>query len=102
MYIMVFSFEVDPDKQEEYLKVTREKIKPYWESHGTWSYDVYQEYDPEKGEFGTRFLKTQINDGKPLPQEEARAKSPEGAKDIIDTFFRFAKNVSLQTYIKKI
>jgi quinol monooxygenase YgiN len=42
MYKSVFTFEVDPAKQGEYLKVTAEKIKPYWETHGCQSYNVWQ------------------------------------------------------------
>ena len=102
MYITYFFYEVDPEKQEEYLKATRDIIKPFWLAHGTYSYDVYQEYDRETGKPGTRFIKTQIMDGMPRPLEEARVQYPEGAKEIVDTFYSFTKNVSFQTYIKKI
>ena len=42
MVKVVFTFDVAPEKQSEYLKATAEKIKPYWESHGCQSYDVWQ------------------------------------------------------------
>jgi quinol monooxygenase YgiN len=38
----VFTFDVVPEKQSDYLKATADKIKPYWESHGCQSYQVWQ------------------------------------------------------------
>ena len=42
MLKLVFTFEVAPEKQSEYLKATAEKIKPFWESHGCQSYQIWQ------------------------------------------------------------
>ena len=42
MVKVVFTFDVAPEKQSEYLKATAEKIKPYWESHGCQSYQIWQ------------------------------------------------------------
>jgi len=42
MVEVIFSFDVAPKKQSEYLKATTEKIKPYWEKHGCQSYTVWQ------------------------------------------------------------
>ena len=42
MVKVVFTFEVAPEKQSEYLKATAEKIKPFWESHGCQSYQIWQ------------------------------------------------------------
>ena len=42
MVKVVFTFEVAPEKQTEYLKATAEKIKPFWESHGCQSYQIWQ------------------------------------------------------------
>jgi len=102
MYIAVFNYEVAPEQQEQYLQVTREVIKPFWLSHGTYSYDVYQRYLPETGQPDTEFMKTQIVDGMPLTPQEARASYPPGSRAIIDTFYSFARNVSFKPYLKKI
>jgi len=42
MVKVVFTFEVAPEKQSEYLKATAENIKPFWESHGCQSYQIWQ------------------------------------------------------------
>ena len=42
---VVFTYDVSVEKQKEYLKVTGEKIKPFWESHGCQSYSVWQVTD---------------------------------------------------------
>ena len=42
MVKVVFTFDVTPEKQSEYLKATAEEIKPYWEAHGCQSYQVWQ------------------------------------------------------------
>ena len=102
MFISIFNFEVAPEKQEAFLKAANEKIKPYWESHGTWAYNVYQEWDAEKGEPGTHFVKTQIIDGMPPKIEEARAKRSEEAKAVVELFYSFVTDLSFKTYIKKI
>jgi len=52
MVKVIYEYDVAIEKQEEYLKVTREKIKPLWESKGCQSYDVWQVADSE-----TRFIK---------------------------------------------
>ena len=38
----IFTYDVAPEKQSEYLKATAEKIKPHWESRGCQSYNVWQ------------------------------------------------------------
>ena len=52
MVKVIYEFDVAIEKQEEDLKVTREKIKPLWESKDCHSYDVWQVADSE-----TRFVK---------------------------------------------
>jgi hypothetical protein len=42
MVKVVFTFDVAPEKQSEYLKATIEKIKPRHEANGCQSYDVWQ------------------------------------------------------------
>jgi hypothetical protein len=42
MVKIVFMFEVPEEKQEEFLKHSREGTKPYMEAHGVISYDVWK------------------------------------------------------------
>jgi hypothetical protein len=99
MYMGVFNFEVAPERQADFLQAVREQIKPYWESHGCWAYNVYQEYDAEEGP-GIQFIKTQVMEGMPRRIKEARAgRSPE-AQAIVDLFYQYADNVSFKTFIK--
>lgn len=95
---MYFFYQVPEGKQKEYLKVTSEVIKPYWESHGCRAYDVYHE-----AEGGTAFVKEMLFDDLPsmqksmaLPEADAKAKS------IIDRFFSFAISVRCKPYVEKI
>ena len=41
MIKIVFMYEVIREKQDEYLKMTRDRIKPFWESHGCEAYTVW-------------------------------------------------------------
>lgn len=100
MFVAVFQFEVAPEKQEAFLEAVKETIKPYWESHGCWEYNVYQEYDAAKGH-GTRFIKTQVMEGMPTTLEETRAKRSEEATAIVDLFYRYATDVSIKAYVKR-
>ena len=100
MFVAIFKFEVAPEKQEPFLEAVRDKIKPFWESHGCWEYNVYQEYDAVNG-YGTGFVKTQVMEGMPTGLEESRAKRSEEAKAMVDLFYTFATDVSVKAYVKK-
>jgi hypothetical protein len=101
MYIAFFHFEVEPEKQDDFIKAVNETIKPYWESHGCWAYNVYQEYDSGKGP-GTKFIKTQIMEGVPPSLEEARAKRSPEAQKVVDLFYSYTSNVSFKGYVKRV
>ncbi len=100
VFIAFFDFEVAPEKQDAFLEAVREKIKPYWESHGCWAYNVYQEYDPDRGS-GTRFIKTQIMEGMPRSTKEGREQRSPEAQEIVNLFYSFAENVSFKGYLKR-
>ena len=92
MQLIVFSFEVPEEKQADYLKATSEKIKPYHESHGTLSYDVWQSVDDPKVFIKTMLRETPLGQGGP-PSEEMRA--------VVQIFESFAENESHKAYVKK-
>jgi len=93
MIIRLYTYEVPVGKQSEYLKATAEKIKPFWESHGCKSYNVWQ-----AAEGGTSFLKPMFFEDM-AAMEKAMA-LPE-AKPIVDLFKSFAINSSSTVYIQK-
>lgn len=95
MVIIVYTYEVPAEKHGEYLKVTAEKIKPFWESRGCKSYDVWQ-----AAEDGTSFIKTMLFEDMDSMQKTVALSKGEG-KPISDLFYSFANDVSRKTYIQK-
>jgi hypothetical protein len=95
MVVMVYTYKVPAEKQGKYLKVTNEKIKPFWESHGCKSYDVWQ-----AAEGGTSFIKTMFFGDKDSMQKTMPLSKGEG-KPVVDLFNSFANDVSRQAYIQK-
>lgn len=92
--MMVFTFDVPEEKQAEYLKATTEKIKPFWESHGCQSYDIWQTSDGEPA-----FMKIML-----FSDLDAVKKSTEGneeAMPVVQLWSSFATNVSTKIYVKK-
>ncbi len=94
MIKVIFSYEVSPEKQEEYLKVTYEKIKPFWESHGCQSYSVWQVNDQT-----STFIKEMLF--KDL-EEMKRVMALDEANPVKELFYSFAMNVSRMVCTKKI
>ena len=86
MVAMIFTYDIPVEKQTEYVQVTREKIKPFWESIGCIAYDIWQVADNETG-----FVKTMLfEDASQLKNSMAR-KEADAVKEI---FGKFAENVS--------
>jgi len=96
----VWTFEVPEEKQEEYLKVTAEIIKPFWEARGCLSYQVFQDYkDPR------RFVKDQIYpDRESLDRdvEAALEKKDPKAVEIVNLFRSYAQNIVRRHCIPRI
>jgi quinol monooxygenase YgiN len=91
---VVFTYDVSVDNQPEYLKVTGEKIKPFWESHGCQSYSVWQVTNNP-----TAFVKEMVfEDLTTMEKSMALAE----AKSIKELFFSFANNVSRRVCIERI
>jgi hypothetical protein len=98
MYLGHFTFEVDSEKQEDFLKAVRERIRPHWMAGGRcWDYSVYQEWDAAHGKPGNRFIKNQVMEGMPGKKERTRED-----QEVIDLFYSFAKNVNITVYVKKV
>jgi len=87
----VWIFEVPEEKQEEYLKVTVEIIKPFWERRGCLSYQVFQDYTNP-----LQFVKEQVYpDKESLDRDIASAqdaKDPQAVK-VVNLFRSYAQNV---------
>jgi len=86
----VYTYDVNRKKQGEYLKITRDSIKPFWESHGCEAYRIWLSL-----EGSTRFMKEMV-----FKDEEtmlSAMKSAE-AEPVKKTFLRFASNISRTTY----
>ena len=95
MVVMLYTFEVAPEKQSEFLKAAAEKIKPFWESHGCKSYTVWQAADG-----GNSFIKPMVWDDK-ASMDKSMALRESEAKPIIEFFNSFATNVTRKVYIQK-
>jgi len=92
--LTIFTFDVPEEKQAEYLKVTSEKIKPFWESHGCQSYDIFQATEGSPAFLKTMFLAD-------MSAIQMGADMSEEAKSIVQIFNSYATNVSVKTYVKK-
>jgi quinol monooxygenase YgiN len=95
MVVMLYIFEVAPEKQSEFLKAAAGKIKPFWESHGCKSYTVWQAADGSNS-----FIKPMVWDDKASMDKTMSLREGEG-KPIVDLFYSFATNVVRKVYIQK-
>jgi len=94
MVKVIFEYDVPEGKQEEYLKVTAEKIKPFWEFNGCDSYNVWKVEGPQ-----TAFVKEMLFKDDPTMK---RILSLEAAESIKQLFYGFAKNISRKICTQKI
>ena len=94
MVKVVFQYNVAKEKQEEYLKLTQEKIRPFWEANGCQSYSVWQ-----VGESETGFVKEMLFDSIPKMKETMALKQADPVKEL---YFKFATDVSRKVITKKV
>lgn len=94
MVKVVFQYNVAKEKQEEYLKLTQDKIKPFWEANGCQSYTVWQ-----VGESETGFVKEMLFDSMPKMKETMALKQADPVKEL---YFKFATDVSRKIIEKKV
>ena len=97
MVKMVFSFRVSQEKQDEYLEATFKKIKPFWESHGCDSYDVFQGIeDPDV------FVKEMLFEDEKAMGTALTLKERDGeAKAVVDLWLTYIEDLVRTPYIKK-
>jgi hypothetical protein len=94
MVKVVFQYNVPKEKQAEYLQLTRDKIKLFWESHGCQSYTVWQVAESE-----TAFVKEMLFENTSAMTETMTLKEAESVKEI---YFKFAVDVSRKIIMKKV
>jgi hypothetical protein len=90
MVRITYTYEVPVEKQDEYLKITGDVIKPFWESHGCEAYVVWL-----SAEGSTKFAKDML-----FKDELTMKSSLEQAEadPIKKLFFQFATGISRATY----
>jgi quinol monooxygenase YgiN len=94
MIKVIFHYNVAVEKRQGYLQSTRKEIKPFWESHGCLSYEVWQRSDDERG-----FVKEMVfQDGASMK----KALSLQESEPIKALFYQFATDIVRMTCEKKI
>jgi quinol monooxygenase YgiN len=94
MVKVVFQYNVPKEKQAEYLQLTREKIKPFWENHGCQSYTVWQVSESETG-----FVKEMLFENMAGMKETMSLKEADPVKEM---YFKFAVDVSRKIITKQV
>jgi len=94
MVKVVFQYKVAKEKQAEYVQVTRDKIKPFWEANGCQSYSVWQVGDSE-----TAFVKEMLFESMPKMKETMALKQADPIKEL---YFKFATDVARKVIAKKV
>ena len=94
MVKVVFQYNVAKEKQAEYLQITQDKIKPFWEANGCQSYTVWQ-----VGESETGFVKEMLFESTPGMKETMALKQADPIKEL---YFKFATDVSRKVITKKV
>jgi quinol monooxygenase YgiN len=94
MVKVVFQYNVAKEKQAEYLKLTQDKIKPFWEANGCQSYTIWQAGDSETG-----FVKEMLFESMAGMKETMALKQADPIKEL---YFKFATDVSRKVITKRI
>ena len=92
MVTVIFEYDIPVEKQVEYIDVTKETIKPQWESIGCKAYDIWQTAEKETG-----FVKTMLFEDLTAMKETMALKEADPIKKI---FGQFAENVSRKVCVK--
>jgi len=93
MVTVIYEYDVPVAKQAEYVQVTKEKIKPFWESIGCNAYDIWQVAESE-----TRFVKTMLFEDMSAMKETVAKKESDPLKEL---WYKFAENISRKICVKK-
>jgi len=95
MVEVIFTFEVAKERQEEFLNFVKTGTKPWWESHGCLSYDVWQAAG-ENAFMKRMAFSDMATMEKVMPGNE---KDPE-CRALIDKFESYTINISRKPWIK--
>ncbi len=90
MLKITYSYEVPIEKHDEYLKITKDEIKPFWESHGCDAYTVWLSL-----EGSTRFVKEMAFKDEHTMQTTLSLAEAEPVKKL---FIQFANSITRITY----
>ncbi|MEW6663754.1 MAG: antibiotic biosynthesis monooxygenase [Thermodesulfobacteriota bacterium] len=94
MVKVIFQYNVPKERQAEYLQLTEDKIKPFWEANGCQSYTVWQVAESE-----TAFVKEMLFESVAAMKQTMALNQ---AGPIKEMYFRFAADVSRKTIEKKV
>ncbi|MGD0489359.1 MAG: hypothetical protein ABSB94_19490 [Syntrophorhabdales bacterium] len=89
MVKITYSYEVPNEKRDEYLKITRDAIKPFWESHGCEAYTVWLSL-----EGSTKFVKEMLFKDELTMERSMKQAEAEPIKKL---FSQFATGISRAT-----
>lgn len=98
MVKVVFMFDVPKEKREEYLKVTAEVIKPFWESHGCLSYSVWQTDEGSPDFIKEMFFEDLTSKEKTMTLSQV---APE-AKEVVARWRSFTVNMQRKSCVQKV
>jgi quinol monooxygenase YgiN len=90
MVKVIYTYEVSKERQDEYLKVTKDTIKSFWESHGC---DAYTIWSPN-GE-PTKFVKEMLFKDEQTMENSMKQAEAEPIKRL---FSQYATSVTRATY----
>jgi quinol monooxygenase YgiN len=93
MIIVTYTYHITPEQVEEYLKTTKERIKPFWEGKGC-RYEVYQDIESP-----TSFLKIMAFEDEVSLKRNLFEKGEESTK-VVKLFRSFAHDVKRLIYKK--
>ncbi|MEM3018543.1 MAG: antibiotic biosynthesis monooxygenase [Candidatus Bathyarchaeia archaeon] len=91
MFIVLYEFKVDEGKQQEYIAVTRQQIKPFWEAKGC-GYSLYRSREEPE-----RFIKVMSFPDEPALRKAVFEKDDKTEK-IVNLFKNFARDVKRSIY----
>ena len=95
MVEVIFTFEVEKERQEEFINFVKTGTKPWWESHGCLGYNVWQAAG--ENAFMKRMEFTDMATmEKVMPANE---KDPE-CRALIDKFESYTINIARKPWIK--
>ena len=94
MVKMIFEYEIPAENHEDYLRATREEVKPFWEAKGCRGYYVWQESENQN-----RFIKEMLFDDAATLKETMNLEEAESVKGI---FREFAKDVTRKVIVQRI